>query len=243
MSESSWHNKEKELNMWEVSSMLALFLYPSWVEFHLLGVLVGSWVCPRASSSPTPSSLPQARLSSGKGAVRWDRLGVQCPTSPAPGEANPRISKAWDTMSIQASCRRTQPKSLKGKVEGGRASFLPHGHLILQPWIRGTRGLQACLGAQGQGSLGCPWYQLDPSVSSLATCSILAGGDVTSQTAASPGLSTPLSGQGGGRFQAVNTPILGWYLSPLLSPCLAALVHPSSPKGRRLKPPAAPSPA
>lgn len=50
------------------------------------------------------------------------------------------MAQVWDAVSSQPSYRRSQPKCPKGKAGEGRTSFLPHGHLILPPWIRGARG-------------------------------------------------------------------------------------------------------
>ena len=64
------------------------------------------------------------------------------------------MGQAWDTVSSQPSCRRSQPKGLKGKAGEGRASFLPHGRLILQPWIRGTRRAAGLAGGAMTGQPG-----------------------------------------------------------------------------------------
>lgn len=152
----------------------------------------------RPAAPPSLTGLPQACLGSQRGAA---------------GEAG---------------CRRSQPRGLRGKAGEGKPSFLPHGHLILQPWIRGcTGGLQDWLRGQGQGSLVLcphyPWYHLDTSTSATSTHSTLVGGDTTPQSDASPGLSAPMAGQKRGRLQAAN-PQLGLVVpvtsaKPLLGRC------------------------
>lgn len=151
--------------MWEVSSTLALFLYPSWVEFHLLKVAHGFARSTQASSSSTPSSLPQACLSSGRGSCAMGQAWSAVSSQPSSRRSQSKDLKGLGHHVQPGQLQENPTKGLKGKAEGGRASFLPHGHLILQPWISGTRGLQDWLGARGQGSLVsyscCPRYQLD----------------------------------------------------------------------------------
>lgn len=64
------------------------------------------------------------------------------------------MAQVWDTVSSQPSCRRSQPKCPKGKAGEGRTFFLPHGHLILQPWIRGTREAAGLPGRARTGQTG-----------------------------------------------------------------------------------------
>lgn len=77
----------------------------------------------------------------------------------------------------EASCRRSQPRGLRGKAGEGKASFLPHRHLILQPWVRGAGGsagqAEGTRTGQPDPVSPVPLVPSGPSTSTTSTASIL----------------------------------------------------------------------